>query len=527
MTFRRLIPALLSSRASDPLFAAASRLLYADGLRRQLVALASARLQTGLDSVPRLPQDGRRVGREHRLMALAVLHTVDRLIERRYLSPEVAGVIAKLWGHALLLAFSSAESTIVRTFRDEHGCAPPWFMTIAPGHACNLSCTSCYASSASISHTPPNKLPWPILDRIMTEAQELWDVGLFVFSGGEPLLYRSQGRDLLDVVETHSNCLYLMFTNGTLIDRAVAARLARLGNLTPAISVEGMRTRTDARRGEGAFDRSLEAMTTLREAGVPFGISITVTRDNAKEMLSDEFLDLFFEKQGAFYGFLFHHMPIGRHPGEGLNLVPTPEQRVQLWRRTWDVIEARRVFLFDFWNSGPLVQGCVSAGRERGYLYVDWNGRVMPCVFAPYAVADIHETYARGGTLQDVWEAPFLRTIRRWQRGYGYGQESPSAAGNWLRPCPIRDHYDVFRGWVARHGPQPEDDAARQALTDEAYYQRMVAYGTRLAALTQPVWEEEYLCERDGASASSATAGGPPIPRSRRDHHRHRGRVTE
>lgn len=40
----------------------------------------------------------------------------------------------------------------------------------------------------------------------------------------------------------------------------------------------------------------------------------------------------------------------------------------------------------------------------------------MPCVFAPYAVADIHQIYAQGGTLQDVWEALLLRSIRRWQR---------------------------------------------------------------------------------------------------------------
>jgi MoaA/NifB/PqqE/SkfB family radical SAM enzyme len=493
MIMSQIVSTLLASRASDPFFATASRLLYVDPLRRRLVDLASARLETGLDSAPRLPSNGRTIGREHRLMALAVLHTVDRLVERRIISPQVARVIAKLWGRALGFAFSAARPPVVRQFREEHGCDPPWFITISPGHACNLRCTGCYASSTSDSHAQNVRLPWPTLDRIMTEAQQLWDVGLFVFSGGEPLLYRSQGRDLLDAVERHNNCLYLMFTNGTLIDRAVADRLARLGNLTPVISVEGMRSRTDARRGEGIFDRVLEAMACLREAGVPFGISVTVTRDNAGEILSDEFLDFFFEEQGAFYGFLFHHMPIGRRPCEGLDLVPTPEQRIRLWRRTWDVIESRRVFLFDFWNSGPLVQGCVSAGRERGYLYVDWNGKVMPCVFAPYAVADVHQVYAEGGTLQDVWEAPFLRTIRRWQREYGYGQGEPSAVGNWLRPCPIRDHYDLFHRWVERHDPEPEDEAASQALTDATYYERMVAYGRELEELSQPIWEEEYL----------------------------------
>jgi MoaA/NifB/PqqE/SkfB family radical SAM enzyme len=327
----------------------------------------------------------------------------------------------------------------------------------------------------------------------MTEAQELWGVGLFVFSGGEPLLYRSQGKSLLDAVDKHNECLYLMFTNGTLIDQAAAKRLVHLGNLTPAISVEGMRSRTDARRGNGVFDRTLEAMACLREAGVPFGISVTVTRDNAEEILSDAFLDFFFQEQGAFYGFLFHHMPIGRCPREELDRVPTPEQRMRLWRRTWDVIESKRIFLFDFWNSGPLVQGCVSAGRERGYLYIDWGGKVMPCVFAPYAVADIHEVYAEGGTLEDVWEAPFLRSIRGWQREYGYGREEPSAEGNWLRPCPVRDHHALFRQWVERHQPQPEDEAARQVLKDQAYYDSMVAYGEELQVLSQKIWEEEYV----------------------------------
>ena len=488
-----LIPALISSRAGEALLGLVGRLLYVAPVRKRFVELAIRHLQAGLDSAPRLPSPGRKIGREHRLMALAALHTVDRLVERRTLNPRVARVIARLWGRALCFAFTPARRPVVQRFRDEHGCDPPWFMTISPGHECNLRCSGCYAGSTASLSGETSRLSWSVLDRIMTEAQELWGVGLFVFSGGEPLLYRSQGKDLLDAVEKHSNCLYLMFTNGTLINRDVAKRLARLGNLTPALSVEGMRRRTDARRGEGNFDRVLEAMALLRDEGVPFGISITVTRDNVEEVLSDAFLDFFFEERDAFYAFLFHHMPIGELGHTSLDRVPTPRQRIDLWRRTWHVIEAKRIFLFDFWNSGPLVRGCVSAGRERGYVYVDWNGKVMPCVFAPYAAADIHQIYARGGTLQDVWDTPFFRTIRRWQRTYGYGQEEPTAEGNWLRPCPIRDHYDLFSDWIERLEPEPEDETARQVLTDETFHQRMVAYGRELEALSRPIWEEEYV----------------------------------
>lgn len=85
----------------------------------------------------------------------------------------------------------------------------------------------------------------------------------------------------------------------------MARRRALLGNLTPALSAEGIRASTDERRGPGTFDRVLRAIADLREAGVLFGISVTATRANCEEILSDEFLDFFSHQQGAFYEFIF------------------------------------------------------------------------------------------------------------------------------------------------------------------------------------------------------------------------------
>jgi len=459
-------------------------MLYQDGLRGPLLRVVEGRLRA------RLPGGGQgcggrqRIERERVLLALAVLDTVDRLIRRRALAPHVARVSLGLWARAALPPLAQPAG---RRFRAQFGCDPPWFITLSPGHACNLRCSGCYADSSSTAAA----LPWDVFNRIMREARELWGAPLVVLSGGEPLAYRSEGHDVLDAVEQHPDCLFLMFTNGTLIDRQVAARLARLGNLTPALSVEGLRARTDERRGAGCHERVLQAMAWLREAGVPFGVSATATRDNCAEILSDEALDLYFGQQGAFYAFLFHYMPIGRSPN--LDLIPTPQQRLEFWRRAWEVVERRRIFLFDFWNMGPLAQGCLSAGREGGYVYIDWNGKVMPCVFAPYSVANIQEVYARGGTLNDVWQAPFLQAIRAWQRQYGYGQAQPHKDGNWLGPCPMRDHHGAFRELLERYQPEPEDEAARQALADPGYYQGLVAYGSVWQQCSQPVWEQEYL----------------------------------
>ena len=52
-----------------------------------------------------------------------------------------------------------------------------------------------------------------------------------------------------DAAAKHPDVFFLMYTNGTLINETVANRLAALGNVTPAISVEGWQERTDERRG--------------------------------------------------------------------------------------------------------------------------------------------------------------------------------------------------------------------------------------------------------------------------------------
>jgi MoaA/NifB/PqqE/SkfB family radical SAM enzyme len=477
---------LLNSRASPFLLDVTNQLIYRERSRRFLISSTDLWLRLLLRRLAKSRSADARIRWERTLLARAVLHTVDRVLAGGQVSPHVMRAITERWGHAW--ALSSRTQPHATKFRQEHGCAPPWFLVLSPSSVCNLRCPGCYADSGA----EPRHLPWPVLERVMREARQLWGVPLFVFSGGEPLLYRSEGHDVLDAVERHPDCLFLMFTNGTRIDERTARRMERLANLTPALSVEGMQEETDARRGRGQFERTLRVMARLREAGVPFGISATLTRSNLDEILSDRFVDFFFHEQGAFYGFLFQYMPIGRDAEP--ERMPSPTQRLEAWRRGWTLIERKRIFLFDFWNHGPMVGGCMSGGRQGGYLYIDWAGLVMPCVFVPYAVADIQKVYARGETLDHVWNAPFLQAIRAWQEEYGYaGGPIPTSTGNWLRPCPIRDHYATFRRWVEQHAPEPEDEAARLALDSSSYLCSMNAYDEALEAEADRIWLRDYL----------------------------------
>jgi len=454
-------------------------------LRRAAVRMAERYLQEmsqiGIESGFRL----RAVEQDRYDLGVALVSTIERAIVGDRLSLATRRTVLRTLVRDNLMFHGNWEAK--EGFRQRNGVLPPDLMLVSPGKACNLRCVGCYADSGN----DREKLAWTVLEQLIGDAHDHFGNRFFVISGGEPLAYHSEGRGILDLAERFPDSFFLMYSNGTLIDDAVAQRMARLGNVTPAISVEGMREHTDQRRGAGVFDRILAAMERLRREKVAFGISLTATKHNSDELLSEEVVDFFFRQQGALYAWIFHYMPIGR--SFTLDLLPTPEQRVRLWKRTWEVIREHRIFLADFWNMATVTDGCISAGREGGYLCVDWNGAVTPCVFMPYSPANVNKVFASGGTMEDVWREPFFAGVRSWQKGYGFHDPTKSEKSNWLMACPIRDHHRDLRQILMEHEPDPADDNARQALLDPEYAAGMIAYDDALEDLTGPIWDKQYL----------------------------------
>jgi MoaA/NifB/PqqE/SkfB family radical SAM enzyme len=430
------------------------------------------------------------VAEEKRALGRALVRLIERALEERRLSnASLVGLVGRLVHDVLVKRGDPGPKA---AFKERHGSNPPDFLVLSPGKTCNLACVGCYAGSGPARE----KLDWATLDRIVGDAHDRWGTRFFVLSGGEPLAWRDSGRGVLDLAERHPDCFFMMYTNGTLLDERVAGRLAELGNVTPAISVEGLRQRTDARRGEGVFERVLNAMRELKSRGVMFGVSLTATRENAAGLLSDEVVDFYFGEMGALYGWIFHYMPIGR--GFTLDLMPTADQRVHLLQRLQWLVRERGLFLVDFWNSAAATFGCVAGGRAGGYFHVDWNGAVSPCVFMPYSPVNVRDVFARGGSLDEVWAQPFFAAIRSWQRAYGYREraEPRESVGNWLRPCLMRDHHAEFRHILDRCPAAPTDANARAALGDPTYREGLLAFDEQLARLTDPLWRRDYLRKR-------------------------------
>ena len=419
-------------------------------------------------------------------MSQAIIATVERILTSPY--PIAPTFVKKLTDIMVMdIVIEHGDISKQQAFKEIHGRRPPGFLVVSPTKACNLKCKGCYASSSGASH---EKLSWDVFDRILTEARDIFGIRFIVISGGEPFAYKDQGKDLLDMVEKHSDMFFMAYTNSLLIDEEKAARLAQLGNFSPAISVEGWREKTDDRRGEGTFDGILQSMERLRNHGVPFGISLTATTVNCEELFSNEFMDFLFFEQHAAYGWVFHYMPIGR--SFTLDLMPTPQQRQWMWQRSLELIKEKKLFLADFWNHGTMVEGCLAGGRSSGggYLYINWDGKVMPCVFVPYSPVNINDIYKDGKTIADAWEESFFERIREWQADY---IDNNGERGNLLNPCFIRDHHDVFRQIISETEPDPENESAQQALLDAEYKEGMIEYGKSYAEISDEIWHKQYL----------------------------------
>ncbi len=303
-------------------------------------------------------------------------------------------------------------------------------------------------------------------------------------------MYKSEGKTLLDIFQKYNDMFFLVYTNGTLIDEETAAELAKSANVTPAISVEGFEKETDQRRGAGTHKKILEAFERLRQAGVPFGISVTATSKNVDLLLEDEFYDFYFSGQGACYMWEFQLMPIGRGKDE-IDLMVRPQERLQLYRKWEQLLSEKKYCIADFWNSGVLSRGCIAYGRSGGYIYIDWHGNVTPCAFIPYYVDNIYDLYNNGKILSDALFSDFMKSGRKWQCEYGL--DNWKKPRNWLMPCSIRDHYEIFRNSVLPKYAMPEDEKAKEALESDEYFEVLKNYDKELEGLTEKIWTNEYL----------------------------------
>ena len=340
----------------------------------------------------------------------------------------------------------------------------PAFFVVSPTMKCNLSCRGCYAGL----YRKDEVLPVSEMDRLFKEARSL-GIYFVTISGGEPWLLKDE---LLGLFRKYNDMFFLTYTNGTLLDRATCREIARLGNVAPAISVEGFQEETEERRGAKTWPRIMQAMDNLRWEGALFGFSATANSRNMDVLTSPEFVT-FLQQKGCMFGWYFQFLPVGKDPV--LELVPSAEQRVEMGRRITALRERMPMFLADFWNDGPAAGGCLAGGRH--YLHILNNGSVEPCVFAHFSADSI-----KGKTLFEVANSPFFKAIRA---AFPFNE-----TGNLKRPCMIMDNPEVLRTLVSEHVIPSGHQSADSIIRDPEVVRWVDAYARRMEELTEDEWEK-------------------------------------
>lgn len=149
-----------------------------------------------------------------------------------------------------------------------------WFQVA--GTLCNLSCTHCFISCSPHNHAH-EMMTLAQVEDYLREAETL-GVKEYYFTGGEPFM----NRELPEMIEAAlRRGPVTILTNGVLIKAETAAKLRALADaseysLDLRISLDGWDAATnDPIRGEGTFDRILEAIAVVARAGLNPVITVT------------------------------------------------------------------------------------------------------------------------------------------------------------------------------------------------------------------------------------------------------------
>ena len=348
---------------------------------------------------------------------------------------------------------------------ERYQCNVPWIIIFDPTSACNMHCVGCWAADYSKSLN----LSFDEMDRLVSEAKELgchW----FMMTGGEPMC---RWRDIARLAERHNDCLFGLYTNGTLINQQVCDDVKRVGNVLFSVSLEGSEEANDGRRGDGCFDKVMAAFDLMRENGVAFGTSTAYTRANVESVTSDEYYELL-EQKGALWAWYFHYMPVGE--GANADLMPTPEQREYMIKRIREIRDfegGHSVMAMDFQNDGEYVGGCIAGGRV--FCHITARGDVEPCVFIHYSNASIKDQ-----SLLECLQQPIFQAYRaHWPWN-----------NNMLEPCPMLENPEVLPEIV-----HEADAKSTEYVTSESVdhlCERTAPYAKTWKQHADKIWLEEH-----------------------------------
>lgn len=326
--------------------------------------------------------------------------------------------------------------------------------------SCNLACKHCRAEA----HTEPypGELSTEEAKALIDTFPEVGDP-ILIFTGGEPMM-RGDVYELLAYASAKGlRCA--LSPNGTLITSEAAEQIRVAGVQRCSISLDGHNADTHDRfRGvAGAFEASLQGINYLKQAGVPFQINTTVTRNNLYDF--KKIFELC-EKIGAAAWHIFLLVPMGRASGLADQVITAEEyEDVLHWlydfRKTTSMhlkatcaphyyrimrqrarAEGITVTPATF-GMDAMTRGCLGG---TGFCFISHVGQVQPCGYLTLDCGNIRQT-----PFPEIWKKsePF-RQFR-----------TPS---EYKGKCGICEYHKVCGGCRARAWSMNQDYMGEEPL---------------------------------------------------------------
>lgn len=284
---------------------------------------------------------------------------------------------------------------------------------------CNLRCAHCRANAGTGAGGcgTRDELSFDeakaVIDDIASFARPI-----LILTGGEPLLCDYLFELIAYAREKGLNPV--IGTNATLIDDAVAARIATAGVARVSVSVDfPSAAEHDGFRGvPGAFDAAVRGIRALRAAGVGVQVNTTVTRRNSR--LLGEMHDLAVSLGArAFHPFLL--VPTGRGADlaaqelsaaeyeEALRWICERQATSPLELKPTDAPHYQRIVREMGASCGLHGKGCLAG---TGFAFIGHAGDVQPCGYFDVKLGNVRET-----PLSRIWrDSPVLDDLRHPER---------------------------------------------------------------------------------------------------------------
>jgi radical SAM/SPASM domain protein of ACGX system len=178
-------------------------------------------------------------------------------------------------------------------------------------------------------------MPWERLVAVLANVERMSEkmgrLPYLYITGGDPILH-SRFWDFLELIHSKDIPFTIMGNPFHLTDE-VCQRMRELGCRKYQLSLDGLRATHDSFRKPGSYDRTLEAIATIRKSGMHCAIMSTISAANIDEI--PQLIDVVVEHKADIFAF-------GRY-------CPTSEDKAHM--ETWHVEPERyRDFLDKCWT---------------------------------------------------------------------------------------------------------------------------------------------------------------------------------